>query len=63
MKAVFCDICGKPANRWYRIEITVHASQPYINVGDMIENIGEKEICSDCFKDKFLKNMGVKNDG
>lgn len=50
MNAAFCDVCKKPVNRWYRIQISVDASRPEINVGDMIKNFGSYDVCDECLK-------------
>lgn len=48
MKAVFCDICKNPTNRWYVVEIRADASKSNINVGDMFSNSGTYEVCCSC---------------
>lgn len=50
MKAVFCDVCKKAPNRWYVIDVRGDASNPNVNVGDMIQNLGNYQICTDCFE-------------
>lgn len=49
MRAVFCDVCKKSTNRWYIIDVRGDASNPNVNVGDMVNNFGSFEVCTDCF--------------
>ena len=56
MRAVFCDVCKKAKNRWYVIDVRCDASNPNLNVGDMVNNFGSFEVCADCF-DKIKKGI------
>lgn len=56
MRAVFCDCCNKPKNKWYVISVNVDASNRNVNIGDMVNNLGSFEVCADCF-DKIKKGI------
>ena len=61
MKAAICDICGDHLKKWYRIEITVFASQCDEDVKEMLEDAGTKEICLNCMR-KIVKMKEFNNE-
>lgn len=50
MKIASCDICCKPVLKWYRIEIGVESSSDKEDVGKMVKNIKNYDLCIECFK-------------
>lgn len=48
MKAVFCDVCKQPKNRWYTVLLRIEASRIDVDVSDMIDGLGNYHVCKDC---------------
>lgn len=48
-RKVFCDICGKQINRWYKVVVTCEGINPNINIAPLLKNRGSFDVCQDCF--------------
>ena len=45
-----CDICKKEITVWMNVNISVGGTNHLINVADMLQYQGYREMCLDCFK-------------
>lgn len=44
-----CDICKKEMGVWIEVNIDIGAKGPNVNVADLLQLRGTKEICKDCY--------------
>lgn len=62
-KRYFCDTCNKEINRWYRISVNVDASNPNINVANMMKRRVNWDVCPDCYDEitKTIQRITIRN--
>lgn len=49
-RRVFCDICNKCVNRWYKVVVTPEGINPNSNIAPLLRNTGNFDICQDCLE-------------
>lgn len=55
-RRTYCDTCNKEINRWYRVSVSVEASNSNINVANIIKRRVNLDVCSDCY-DEITKTI------
>ena len=53
-----CDICGKTFDFGFRISVNLQGGMTFTNIAGYREEIGNKDICKECFF-KMKKIAGV----
>lgn len=57
MRAAFCDICGKAIDKWFVVDVSIDASDANVDIVDMVEQLGEYDICKEC----LLELLSTRN--
>lgn len=57
MRAAFCDICGKAVDKWFVFGVSIDASDANVDICDMVEQLGEYDICKEC----LLEFLSTRN--
>lgn len=53
-----CDICRKTIDLGFSINVSLQCEKDFINVSEYISEIGNKDICTECYyKIKNLTNQ------